>query len=423
MIVTDIANAFLCLAFFALSYVGMRQRNHLFSTLNLLGGLWVAGFETVDHSSGLLGLELWLIPIPIVLLFICDGIMILRPHWGSPSSVPTEQEFCIQEIALLQSFAITDERRMRRELDQQKGLRVDDRQRVARLWRRANAALLHRRFDRAREWLEQALKMAPCSIPLTSLAAVLLGQQQYEMAIMKADLALEVDPENYEACMNRTLAMLYLDKTTEAFAGIARAKQIHSLRPEPWLWEAYILRKQGEYGRAVASCEAALRLDEKQTDAWYLRGACLSRAGRLDEALGCFERALAIDGHHLGSHLSRGNVLLKLGRWAEAAESYRDVLRACPGHIEALNNRGIALGKIGSLREAIRCYNKALRLNPEYHEAWLNRALAHDAGKETAKALESYKRFLQCAPPQMHKHIAIIWRRIAQLSSDPATAA
>lgn len=409
-----IVNALLCFMFFALSINAWRQRAHTFAILNMIGGLLMAGFEALDllgqaSTSGIL-----LVAVPLGLIFSADVVLVLGDLLSRTSRpVPAHPPV---NFAIPAYFLTVDETRMRDELSRQQGLREQDRARALRLWKLGNAAFARAHYEAAQQRYEQAAALSSGSSCFSNLAAALLAQKQFAAAMVKGDLALAQDAANYEAWLNRGVALFMVEQFPEAIHCFDRGASVQPASDVPHLCKAHALRRLGRWLAATEACDVALQMDARKGEAWHLKALCLNRLGRFSEAQSCFEKAIALRPGDYEAHVHLGNLLLKGGRYVEAVESYEQALRLRPDCLEALNNRGIALGKAGNLSDALRSYEQALQVDGNYYEAWLNLGIAHDVRNETRQALDSYRKFLQLAPTRMHKHISAIRQRADELS-------
>lgn len=145
-------------------------------------------------------------------------------------------------------------------------------------------------------------------------------------AVAKLTEAIQLDPQNFGALLNRGLAyerMQQLDLAVQDYD--------HAIRLVPSFGMAFHYRghvhaKKHEYQRAIDDYDQALRwADAVQIDA----------QGQLVTT-----NATAV-------HYDRGNSLFQLGRYRDAVASYDKALALSPGFADAINNRSIASAKLG----------------------------------------------------------------------------
>lgn len=192
-------------------------------------------------------------------------------------------------------------------------------------------------------------------------------------------------------------------------------------------WQA-----QGQWPRALACFDEALRLQPDYAQGLLHRGGALHACQRLDEALQCYQRVLQLHPDFAEAWYNQGLALAALGRTAQAQASYARAIALRPGYAPALNNCGVILEaqqqldeaahhyglaiasqpdfapahyNLGNVRrtqqrwqEALAAYDTCLALQADNAQAWLNRALALQALGLRAQALECYDRAITIDP-------------------------
>jgi len=186
--------------------------------------------------------------------------------------------------------------------------------------------------------------------------------------------------------------------------------------------EARSFHQKGDYARAIAMYEEALRDDPKQADVWQLKamaehqagqlataresaaraieaggetvallmleGGVLHDMGNLAEAEQRFARAVAAAPNVAGPRVELGRVHLDQGRTQDALADFQAAVSADPNHVRAWNNLGIALQSLNRLDDALRAFNHALTLNPAYPLAHFNVGRIHSVRADPKHALE-----------------------------------
>ncbi len=177
-----------------------------------------------------------------------------------------------------------------------------------------------------------------------------------------------------------------------------------------------VYARDGQYARAVAEMEEALKLNRYQVgvsaDAilnnlaatyvlagengkampilrkligggkplaayYYNAGRCMLMAGDALGARQTFEKALALRPNYLDALIGRAEAREALGDYAAAAEDYRSALRLYPGTPELHLALGVALKNTGRLPEALREYEAALAAEPGLAAARGNMGVAY----------------------------------------------
>ena len=122
----------------------------------------------------------------------------------------------------------------------------------------------------------------------------------------------------------------------------------------------------GEFRKAIASWDKALRIDPNLPEAWHNRGSALGRLGDYQAAIESFENALAIDPENYQAWNDRAHALYQLQDWTQAADSWSNAIKIMPANHLFWYNRGCALEQLEKWEEAIASHEKALSILPDF---------------------------------------------------------
>ena len=125
----------------------------------------------------------------------------------------------------------------------------------------------------------------------------------------------------------------------------------------------------GEFGKAIASWEKALKINPNLSEAWHNRGSALGRLGDYQAAIESFQNALAIDPDNYQAWNDRAHALYQLQNWSLAADSWSNAIKIMPGNHLFWYNRGCALEQLQRWDEAIASHEKALSIVPNFQPA------------------------------------------------------
>jgi protein O-GlcNAc transferase len=204
--------------------------------------------------------------------------------------------------------------------------------------------------EQSLEHYRQALTLQPQRLDWRcNLATLLADHGRHAEAIEQAGLALNLDPECFEALFTRGISLLALG---DAKAAIEQFSRCVELRPR----EA---RAYNNLGLALAACRnfegaisvynQALALNPDYVRALNNRG--LAELGRFchQRALDDFDRALRLKPDYRAALINRGTALRALGQTETALESTRQAIT----EPEALANVADMLRELGRGSEAV----------------------------------------------------------------------
>src|SRR5262245_22952130 len=143
---------------------------------------------------------------------------------------------------------------------------------------------------------------------------------------------------------------------------------------------------KGELDRALADYEAAIRLDPNNPGSFRDRGILRRHHGDLDGALVDLDHAIRLGFSDASAYNERGLVWHEKKRYERAIADFNQALKINPNLASALVNRGIAWRSNGDLGRAIADFDQAIGIDPNMPAAYYNRALARSDRHESERA-------------------------------------
>jgi Flp pilus assembly protein TadD len=151
---------------------------------------------------------------------------------------------------------------------------------------------------------------------------------------------------------------------------------------------AQIRLDEKEYGRALETCEEALKLNPDNRDTRNLVGIALRRMGRVDEAIVAYREILDETPEAPRILYNLGIALAKDGDLASARAAYERALSLKPNFAEARNNLGDVFLRLGDREAGEREFRAALAIQADFPSALCNLAEALFLRKDFAQAEE-----------------------------------
>ncbi|MGH9428016.1 MAG: tetratricopeptide repeat protein, partial [Terriglobia bacterium] len=169
-----------------------------------------------------------------------------------------------------------------------------------------------------------------------------LKQGDYQGAVEALTKAIDKDPMNFGAYLNRGVAYRNLREPDKALQDYSRAIEIVPSFGMAYLYRGQVYADMGQYERAVEQYDLALK---------YADAVQIDAQGQL------------VTINKPAVYYDRGNSLYELGRYRQAIESYDGALTLSPRFAPAYNNRGVAYSKLQDKQAACRDRSKACDLN------------------------------------------------------------
>ncbi|MGF1564805.1 MAG: tetratricopeptide repeat protein [Flavobacteriales bacterium] len=167
---------------------------------------------------------------------------------------------------------------------------------------------------------------------------------QFTAAMEAYNTAIQMNPADGEAHLNRGICAMSLNNYAGAKVDLATARRIHPSNPKTWYWSAALAYAEGENEPCLNHLAEAVKLKPDYLEAHYLGGALFYDLGALKDAEKAFARCLEINPDHALSQLSLAMVFTEQLRYSKAnaildalADSADDTVRT-----HALYQRGVS---------------------------------------------------------------------------------
>src|SRR3954451_20848803 len=106
------------------------------------------------------------------------------------------------------------------------------------------------------------------------------------------------------------------------------------------------------------------------------RGIAYGKAGDYDRAIADFDAALRINPNHMRAYLNRGNANFSRRDYDRAVADFSQAIRIEPRNVTIVMSRATAFEAKGDFGRAIADYDLALKLDPNLTAAMINRGFA-----------------------------------------------
>jgi tetratricopeptide (TPR) repeat protein len=228
---------------------------------------------------------------------------------------------------------------------------------------------------------------------------------QKDKAVADYSAALRRQPEYVQALNNRGLALIDLGKVDEAIADFTKSLEINPLELAALLGRALAYKAKKEELKAIRDYDTAIGIfkNNRNTRALvYLlanRGSSWREKGEYDKAVADLNEALRIDPKNTFARNELGRVRLGQKKYDKAIAEFTKAIQADATLKVGYLNRGYAHHKKGELDKALPDLSEAVRLDPRYAYAYYLRANVlfqkgelDMAGKDWDKAIVEYTR-------------------------------
>lgn len=234
-----------------------------------------------------------------------------------------------------------------------------------------------------------------------------LIQGDYRLAVQEFQQSVAIEPNDYLAFYNLSLALLEVGDRPGAKSALEKALEVNPRYRNGHFNLAMLAVEEGRYDEAATHFEAAHHIDPEDAQAHLLWATALSRTGQEQLAVEELQRLLERHPQQHEARLNLGILYAGLGRVADAESSWRLLLNdEVEPSFQAAAHRSLGDLAIqaGDGERAVSHYRAALELEPRSLEALAG--LAHALGS-LGRFSESAQRFgelVRLVPEDLRAH-------------------
>jgi tetratricopeptide (TPR) repeat protein len=126
---------------------------------------------------------------------------------------------------------------------------------------------------------------------------------------------------------------------------------------------------KGQYDRAIAYFDEAVKLDPKFALVFYNRGLTFKKKGDYDRAIADYGETIKLTPNAEAAFMGRGLAYMEKGQLDRAIADYDEAIKLNLQYAPCFYNRGRAYEKNGQYKRAIADYDEAIRLRPNFNQA------------------------------------------------------
>jgi predicted Zn-dependent protease len=215
--------------------------------------------------------------------------------------------------------------------------------------------LRNQNYDLGLEIADIGARRVPGSQRLRLSRGVALAMKgKLEEAVNMFQAAGELSPEEALPQVALGLALIQLDKQSEAVALLRRQSERHPKDPRIfWLLGEALSRSIVQPGNAaekeaISALEKSIQLDPRLPQPRALLGKTLLRRGEVARAAEQFERALELDPEDMTAAYQLAQALQRMGQTARAKELFTKVSQAKSGELQDAQRNLMRIIKAGS---------------------------------------------------------------------------
>ncbi|MCY4552978.1 MAG: tetratricopeptide repeat protein [Candidatus Poribacteria bacterium] len=226
----------------------------------------------------------------------------------------------------------------------------------------------------------------------------LLMLNQINMAIEAYSHAIDLNPDNADAYINRGATYIKKGKHDLAIENCNKAIQ---LRPDYALTysnRGVAYDKKGEHDLAISDYDKAIELKPNYADAYNNRGNAYGNKGEHDRAIIDYTKAIELNSEFADAYHNRGVAYYSKNDFDQAITDYTKAIELNPKFTNAYYNRSIVYAEKDNFDLAIQDSARTIELNPNFAEAYHNRGVVYAKKGNYDFAIKNYTRAIELKP-------------------------
>ena len=254
-----------------------------------------------------------------------------------------------------------------------------------------------------------------------------VGFGKIELALPFFKTALETNPSIAQFWYSHIVALIKLEKSTDAKALLNQAKskgikgadfdqleqrlndanKALSIKPNSandYYNMGVIFQEQNRLVEAIEAYNKALSINPDFVEAYFNLGITLKKQGKLEEAIYAYKKVALIKPNFVDAYLNMGIIFEAQNKHERALEIYNKAISIKPDFFDAYNNIIVVLLEQSKLNELFKVCSKVLSINPDFASAYLNMGIAFQEQNKPKKAVEAYKKLLKIVPDCAEGH-------------------
>ena len=186
--------------------------------------------------------------------------------------------------------------------------------------------------------------------------------RDFESAIKLCNEALQLNPTNIDAHVNRGAAYGELRNFTAALADFNKAIELNPNQAAAYNGRGTAYLNQREHERAIQDYTKALQLNPNFTIAYYNRGWAYDELNQYERAIADYTKAIQLNPNFVDAYTNRGTAYAKARRFEQAIQDFSKAIELNPNDDMAYHNRGVCYRALGNAAQAQADLNKARAL-------------------------------------------------------------
>lgn len=224
-------------------------------------------------------------------------------------------------------------------------------------------------------------------------------QDQYEIAKMYLDKAVELDPMFLSGWKWRGIILYEMGNFEDALADFTTALELDPTRSDIYVRRAWVYQKQDKLNKAIEDLHFAARNTPEDEHVWYYLGSVFLKVREFSKALQYFDKAIELNAAYAEAYAARSDARYGSGDQSGALADMNMAVDVCSYRPEKfLFRRGVLLCRYSLEGEAVKNFRLAREAAPAYAEAWMEEARLLRKVGNRAEAMRAVDEYIRLRP-------------------------
>ncbi len=183
--------------------------------------------------------------------------------------------------------------------------------------------------------------------------------------VMNCTMAIELDPEYFDAYFNRAVGHFSLQNHQHAVNDLNIAIDLRQDMAQAYYYRGMAHGFLNNFLEAIDDLSLAIELDSDQYSYYFDRGYAFELTQQTELALDDYDMAISMNPGYAPAHFYKGMIYRGLEQWEPAAAAFRKAAEADPLDARCHFVCGEAETELGNLQQAEIDFQKAYELRPD----------------------------------------------------------
>lgn len=252
--------------------------------------------------------------------------------------------------------------------------------------------------QQARIQFEEAVKLRPDYVlPRLALAQILQNGGEFGKVVQMSDEILQYDPNNIQAKLLRTRALIGMGEMKQA-----RQELMAAMQQNPDVWEAKLqiaaLDMAEQNWKSAEDTFTKMYAATKDSRALMGLTETYTLQNQFDKAIDVLQKESAKAPERLDYKVAIGNIAVRANRFDLAQKEYKSALEKAPRAADIWIRLGETQRRSGDMKAATDSFNKAKELAPNNVIPYVQLAVMLDSSGQKDQARPLYEQILKLQP-------------------------